>query len=89
MRDIDKVIERVKAALPEGCLEQLKVSHPGVDDDGIWFFSLPGAKEQVQAESSKGMCPFIVEGNADDRCVEEATVEGTANTIIGWLKRPG
>jgi hypothetical protein len=85
MRDIDKVIERVKAGLPNVFWEQLKVPHPA-DDNGLWFFSLPGLKEDVQAESSSGMCPFIVEGNQEGQCVNCPTVEETADRIIEWLK---
>lgn len=86
MGDIDKVIERTKRALPDVRWEQLKVSHPGADDDGIWFFSLPGLDGNVQAESSTGTCPFIVEGNKKGQCVDRAMVEETADTIVEWLK---
>jgi hypothetical protein len=85
MRDIDRVIERVRAALPDVRWEQLKVSHPGVDDDGIWFFTRPGGKGDVQAESSTGMCPFLVEGDHLWQRVDRATVEETASTIVEWL----
>jgi hypothetical protein len=85
MRDIDKVIERVKTALPDVRWEQLKAGHPA-DDDGLWFFTLPGLNEDVQAESSSGMCPFLVEGNKEGQRVDCATIDKTADTIIEWLK---
>jgi hypothetical protein len=84
MRDIEKVIERVKASLPEVQWEQLKVTHPA-DDDGLWFFTLPGLKESVQAESSSGMSPFIVEGFKTGQCVDGLTIDETADKIIEWL----
>ena len=85
MRDIDRVLERVKAGLPTVSWEQLKGTHPA-DDDGLWFFTLPGLKEDVQAESSSGMCPFIVEGSKEGQCVTCPTIEETADRIIEWLK---
>ena len=89
MRDIDQVIERVQAALPNVVWEQLKVTHPPpADDDGLWFFSLPGVKDQVQAESSSGMCPFLVEGTREGQRVDVPTVAETADTIVRWLTLP-
>jgi hypothetical protein len=35
-------------------IEQLKVKHPGADDDGLWFINIKGQKEEVQIESSEG-----------------------------------
>jgi hypothetical protein len=43
---------------PEVKVWQLHVTHPA-DDDGIWFFQLGNI--EVQAESSNGNCPFLVE----------------------------
>jgi hypothetical protein len=59
-RDVDQITERVKERVPDAIVNQLIVSHPG-DDDGLWFFQLPGAKYNIQLESSTGTCPFIME----------------------------
>ena len=56
-RDIDHIIERLKAELPGVEVTQLKVKHPA-DDDGLWFIKIPGRSGNVQIESSDGSCPF-------------------------------
>lgn len=66
-RDIDQIIESVRKSFAVVQLSQLQVEHPGVDDDGIWFFTLPEAprsrhrRKEIQLESPVGMCPFTVE----------------------------
>jgi hypothetical protein len=60
-RDIDLIIEGVRRRLPDVEVEQLQVKYPGVDDDGLWYFSVPGIRKHIQIESSYGVCPFIVE----------------------------
>ena len=62
-RDIDQIIDRLKAAMPGVEVEQLQVSHPGADDDCLWFIKLPGKSEEVQIESSDGTCPFVIESD--------------------------
>jgi hypothetical protein len=64
-RDIDAVIARVQRTHPGVVVEQLQVSHPGADDDGIWFFSHPAVCGNVQVESSSGCTPFVVESDWD------------------------
>jgi hypothetical protein len=87
-RDIDQIIERVKARLPDVHVEQLWVSHPGVDDDGLWFFRLPGIQKDIQIESSFGMCPFIVE-HSDMKSSSEAetarTIEDAVEKVVAYL----
>ena len=60
-RDIEHIIEEVKRRLPSVEFHQLRVKNPQVDDDGIWWFYLPGIDKEIQIESSDGMCPFMVE----------------------------
>jgi hypothetical protein len=60
-RDIEKIIKLVKDRIPIVEVNQLKVSHPGVDDDGLWYFELPGDSRAIQIESTYGQCPFIIE----------------------------
>ena len=46
-RDIDQIIERLKTEIPSVQVTQLQVTHPGADDDGLWFIRLPGKAEEV------------------------------------------
>jgi hypothetical protein len=79
MRDVDKIIQLVRGICPAVGVTQLHVSHPGADDDGLWYFDQPSSEFQVQIESLRGMCPFLVETDEiDDRltgCSLEETVE--------------
>ena len=63
LRDIDHIIERLKAEIPGVCVSQLQGTHPGADDDGLWFIKLIGRAEEVQIESSDGSCPFLIESD--------------------------
>jgi hypothetical protein len=92
-RDIDIVIAKVRALHPDVVVAQHKVSHPGVDDDGLWFFSVKGcAKKEIMLESSSGAAPFLVEhsemkSTADtiwDADIEKAVAE--VASYIGRLK---
>jgi len=87
MKDIDQVIGRVVAALPSVRWEQLHVTHPA-DDDGLWFFHLEAPDRNVQAESTTGMCPFIIENNQDSEVAHGLTCEETARKIVELLTRP-
>jgi len=62
-RDIDQIIEQLKAELPGIEVTQLQVAHPGADDDGVWFIRIPGGDGEVQIESSNGNCPFLIESD--------------------------
>jgi hypothetical protein len=73
--DIDIIKEEVRAAFPDVKIEQLKVKHAGADDDGLWFFSREGKKEDIQLESSTYDLPFLVEsssGRLTAKTIEEA-----------------
>jgi hypothetical protein len=87
-RDIDQIIEKVKQRLPAVNVRQHWVRNPGVDDDGIWWFSLPGIGKDIQIESSWGMCPFKVERD-DMRSSSEAetadSVERSVEMIVSYL----
>jgi len=60
-RDIDEIIIGVRTRFPEVTVFQLQVKFPGADDDGLWFFELPGIKKNIQIESPSGTCPFLIE----------------------------
>jgi hypothetical protein len=77
-RDIDDVIEALRAAYPDITVAPLRGAHPGADDDGRWFVRHPAALSEVQLESSAGTgrAPFLVESDlappARARTAEEA-----------------
>jgi hypothetical protein len=81
-RDIDSIITRLARAHPQVAVEQLRVSHPG-DDDGIWFFKVPGSPSEAQLESSTGMCPFAIESDA----TEERAMAVSVDDAISSLER--
>jgi WD40 repeat protein len=53
-RYIDKIIDQVTRRPPSVRVRQHQVKDPAVDDDGIWFCSLPGIDRDIQIESTKG-----------------------------------
>ena len=59
-RDIDRIIATVKERLPTIEVQQFKATHPA-DDDGVWWFYVPGVNADVQIDSSYGQCPFLVD----------------------------
>jgi hypothetical protein len=65
-RDIDLIIEQLNTEIPGVQIEQLKVRHPGADDDGLWFIVIPGRQKYIQVESSSGNCPFLIESTFND-----------------------
>jgi hypothetical protein len=87
-RDIDTIIGRVRALHPDAIIEQLWVSHTGVDDDGLWFFRLPDEKKDIQVESSNGLAPFIIEH--DDmksglEAISGASVDQVVQEVSAYL----
>lgn len=88
-QDIDRVIEKVRAAFPGVKVDPLTRIFPA-DDDGVWFFSLPGIPGEIQVESNKGARPFLVE-HAEMRSPAEALVgagvEEAAGAVIGYLEK--
>jgi hypothetical protein len=60
MRDIDHIILRIRQRYPDVVVTQYRPRHPA-DDDGIWWFNHSNANQDIQIESTTGMCPFIIE----------------------------
>jgi hypothetical protein len=89
-RDIDHIIEQVSQRLPGVKVQQHWVKNPKVDDDGIWWFYLPGFKKDIRIESSNGMCPFMVEHD-DMKSTSEAefavTIEDAVEMVTAYLTR--
>ncbi len=87
-RDIDHVIALVRERLPSVSVVQWHKKHPG-DDDGIWWFRLPGIERDIQLESSFGTCPFLVENDDMQSTAEQwraASVEEAARAVVGYLE---
>ena len=81
MRDIDTIIEALTSAHPTLVVEQLKVLHPGADDDGLWFFRHPSSPNEVQLESPDGTCPFLFETDAHGGRATVATVSDAVSLV--------
>lgn len=76
MRNIDEIASQLRAWRSDVIFEQIRVLHPGADDDGLWFIQLPGNPEEVQLESSTGACPFLVEfSNSPERLIASSVTE--------------
>ena len=84
MRDVDEIIQRIQQLYPTVGVGQLQVSHLG-DDDGIWYFDQPGSEYQVQIESSRGMCPFLVETDENETRITANSVDETVQTVAKLL----
>jgi hypothetical protein len=80
-RDIDLIIEQLTANVPGIHVEQLKVKHPGADDDGLWFIKMPDQREQVHIESSDGVYPFLIESDFSNERYYGYTVEEVVATV--------
>jgi hypothetical protein len=88
VRDIDTVIERVRAFHPDAIIEQLQVVHPGADDDGLWYFRLPNKIEDIQVESSTGAAPFIIEHSgmkASSDAISGASADQVVRVVSAYL----
>jgi len=85
VRDIENVIRSLHTIYPNVRVRQLEVSHPGADDDGLWFFQTSDSKLEVQIESSIGMFPFVIETNENDTLVTTASVDQTIEALARLL----
>jgi hypothetical protein len=85
MRDADRTIQLVKDVCPAVDIQQLRVSHPGADDDGLWYFGQPASEFQVQIESPNAMCPFLVETDENDDRLTGRSVEETVELLTRLL----
>ena len=87
-KDIDAIIAGVRRIIPEVKVDQLHKTHPP-DDDGLWWFGLPGVREDIQIESSSYNCPFIIEHQSmtsSAEAMEGRTVEETILAVIAYLQ---
>ena len=83
--NVDEILAVVRQTLPD-----LRFAHHHQywphDDDGLWFFDVPGARNSVQIESSSGMCPFLVEHDLSNECYHGASVEEVSSKVVEWLR---
>jgi hypothetical protein len=86
IRDIDQIIPAVIQQIPEVTVWQLQKKHPA-DDDGVWWFGLPAVSNDIQIESSSGMCPFKIETNeqSSHQSRTAQTVTETIQMIVAYL----
>lgn len=87
-RDIDIIINAVKQRIPNARISQHQVSHPGADDVGLWFFSLPASTGEIQIESTSGNCPFLIEHSEmqdSNEAVTASRVEEAVETVASYL----
>ena len=88
-RDIEQIIELLRKEIPGVEVAQLRVSHPGADDDGLWFISVPGRIGEVQIESSSGTCPFLIESTGISERHHGRSVYEVVGTVMKLLGRIG
>jgi hypothetical protein len=86
MRDVERIIAEVQRLMPDVQWRQLQVTHPGVDDDGLWFFRLPFGTNEVQIESTNGTCPFLVEHGASNERYMGDTIDRVVAKVVEWLR---
>lgn len=85
MRDVEQITDLMLRAFSAVVVRQLKVRHPGADDDGLWFFTEPRSPYEVQIESSTGMCPFLIETDENDSRITTNSVEETVRALAELL----
>ena len=86
--DIEAVISGVRSLIPSVIVVQMQQSHPA-DDDGLWWFRLPGVSRDIQIESSTYDCPFLVE-HSDMASTSEAitahSVPEAVFSVVSYLR---
>jgi len=79
-RDIDDIICLLRECFPTLKVVQLEKTHPA-DDDGLWWFRLPGITKDIQVESSTGNCPFMIESD-DDLSSDDALIGRSVGEVV-------
>lgn len=79
--DIETIIAELRLAIPEVQVVQMHKTHAG-DNDGLWWFRLPGVEEDIQIESSSYDCPFIVEHDSMKSSGEAMRCHTTAEVVL-------
>jgi hypothetical protein len=81
-RDIDRIIREVASRVPSVSVTQMHKTHPD-DDDGLWWFAVGDENDNIQIESSHGMCPFLVE--TDEQCSANARTAESIEQAVGMI----
>lgn len=81
--DIEAVISGVRSQLPAVAAVQMHRTHPA-DDDGLWWFRLPGSSRDIQLESSTYDCPFVVE-HSDMTSTSEALTAHSVSEAVSFV----
>jgi len=86
--DVEIIIDQVRTANPSLKVVQHSPSHEA-DDDGLWWFSLPGNAKDIQIESSSYNCPFMIE-HSDMKSTSEAltgrSIDEVVQIVCDYLK---
>jgi hypothetical protein len=85
--DIAAIVAGVQQKVPEVQVLQMHKTHDA-NDDGIWWFRLPGVREDIQIESSSYNCPFLVEHDSMKSSADAITcrtVEETITVVANYL----
>ncbi|WP_206862456.1 hypothetical protein [Lysobacter changpingensis] len=85
MRDIDQIESTLVALYPALKVTRLKVVHPGADDDGLWFFTHPASRFEVQLEAAAGNCPLLLESDSDNQRLVVTTVQEAVESVAAKL----
>lgn len=88
IHDIEAVIAGVRAEIPAVVVVQMHRTHPA-DDDGLWWFRLPGVKLDIQLESSTYDFPFLAEHDGMTSSFEAITVHSVpaaVDAVVSYLR---
>jgi hypothetical protein len=86
--DANRIIDLVRDAVPEVTVVQMYKVYPA-DDDGLWWFRLPGIDEDIQIESSTYNCPFIIEHSgmhSSSEALKGESIDQVADEVISYLR---
>ena len=87
-RGIDTVIDLIRRRLPGISVDQLQVKHRGADDNGLWFFSHPVGRFEVQLESNNGEFPFLIESDGIRLRANVASPAAAVEALVARLGLP-
>jgi hypothetical protein len=85
-RDIDIIIEHAREQLPAVIVRQHDAMNSS-DDEGIWWFSMPGVKRDVHVESSSATCPFVIETDeqSSGEALRASSVDQAVQLVVEYL----
>jgi len=78
--DIESIIDGVRRLIPEVEVVQMHKIH-AADDDGLWWFRLPGRRRDIQIESWTYDCPFLIEHDDMKSSSDALTGHSVSETV--------